>query len=110
MCSSDLNPKKYLSLANPLTEERVYLRQSLLPSLQETWQQAASRGRQHTRGVFELAKVYLPQLADKVSEPMVGEAPKHIVQGSTIARGEDEQPLLNRRVGLVTGELLHDDV
>ena len=64
------NPKKYLSLANPLTEERVYLRQSLLPSLQETWQQAASRGRQHTQGVFELAKVYLPQLADKVSEPM----------------------------------------
>jgi phenylalanyl-tRNA synthetase beta chain len=50
--------KEYLRLTNPLSEDHVYLRESLIPSLLQV---AADnhRWREMTRGIFEIAKVYV---------------------------------------------------
>lgn len=61
----------YLVVENPLTDDRVYLRQSLWPSLQQVWQENVI-AREQTLGIFELAKIYLPA---KVS-PQVKEVVK----------------------------------
>lgn len=52
--------KNYLALENPLTDDRVYLRQSLWPSLEQVWRENPL-SREHTLGIFELAKIYLPE-------------------------------------------------
>lgn len=52
------DPEKHLKLANPLTDDRVYLRKSLVPSLIEVLEQNTITG---CKSVFELAHVYLPQ-------------------------------------------------
>jgi phenylalanyl-tRNA synthetase beta chain len=49
--------ENHLKLKNPLTDDRVYLRRSLLPSLMEVIAQNAS---QSQLSVFELAHVYHP--------------------------------------------------
>lgn len=57
---------EHLKLQNPLTEDRVYLRRSLLPSLQEV---INSNTEQTLLSVFEIANVYHPrenQLPDEV--------------------------------------------
>jgi phenylalanyl-tRNA synthetase beta subunit len=56
--SGKLNTK-VLRIANPLTDDRVVLRQSLIPSLQEVWAQNVTQ-RGEVNGVFELARVYFP--------------------------------------------------
>ncbi|MBD3279330.1 MAG: hypothetical protein GF390_01305 [Candidatus Pacebacteria bacterium] len=48
----------HLKLANPLTEDRVYLRRSLIPSLTEVISQ---NPQQEQLAVFELANVYQPR-------------------------------------------------
>ena len=53
------NPEAYIRLANPLSQEREFLRQSLLPSMLETLQ-SNSRYRQRML-LFEIGRVYLPQ-------------------------------------------------
>lgn len=52
--------KNYLALENPLTDDRVYLRQSLWPSLEQVWRENPL-SREQTLGIFELAKIYLPE-------------------------------------------------
>ena len=47
----------HLALQNPLTDDRVYLRRSLVPSLEETISQNA---REAELSVFEIANVYHP--------------------------------------------------
>ena len=49
----------YIRLANPITQEREFLRQSLLPSMLETLR-TNSRYRQRM-ALFEIGRVYLPQ-------------------------------------------------
>ncbi|MBD3250712.1 MAG: hypothetical protein GF381_04055 [Candidatus Pacebacteria bacterium] len=49
---------KHLAIANPLTEDRVYLRRSLLPSLEEAIQ---ANPNVQQLSVFELANVYHPR-------------------------------------------------
>jgi phenylalanyl-tRNA synthetase beta chain len=49
--------EEHLKLANPLTDDRIYLRRSLIPSLKE----ALDQMRTPNLTVFELANVYLPQ-------------------------------------------------
>jgi len=62
--------KKYLRLENPLTEDKVYLRQSLIPSLEAVWQENRDSNNS-TAGIFELANVYFPgATADKVVEKL----------------------------------------
>ncbi len=53
------HPDDYVRLANPLSSEREFLRQSLLPSLLETLQ-TNSRYRQRMM-LFEIGRLYLPQ-------------------------------------------------
>jgi phenylalanyl-tRNA synthetase beta chain len=53
------DPEAYIRLANPLSQEREFLRQSLLPSMLETLQ-SNSRYRQRML-LFEIGRVYLPQ-------------------------------------------------
>lgn len=48
----------HLQLANPLTEDRVYLRRSLLPSLEEV---IADNSQREELSIFELANTYQPQ-------------------------------------------------
>ncbi|MDR0463368.1 MAG: phenylalanine--tRNA ligase subunit beta [Pseudomonadales bacterium] len=61
-----INPNldQYLKMANPLTTDKVYLRQSLLPSLAAVFE-LNNISKQPT-SIFELAKVYLPSTT---SEP-----------------------------------------
>lgn len=49
---------EHLALQNPLTDDRVYLRRSLIPSLEEA---IAQNSREENLSVFELAHVYHPQ-------------------------------------------------
>jgi phenylalanyl-tRNA synthetase beta chain len=82
----------YIRLANPISQEREFLRQSLLPSMLETLR-TNSRYRQRM-ALFEIGRVYLPQpgqelpleqrrLAIALTGPVLpaswydGEAPSH---------------------------------
>lgn len=55
---SGLALSDHLKIANPLTDDRVYLRQSLLPSLAEVLDQ---NPQQPELSVFEIAHTYAPQ-------------------------------------------------
>ena len=59
---------EHLKLQNPLTEDRVYLRRSLIPSLQEVLDANPHR---HNLSVFEIANIYHPQGADLPGEQLV---------------------------------------
>jgi phenylalanyl-tRNA synthetase beta chain len=62
------NPADYVRLANPLSQEREFLRQSLLPSMLETLQ-TNSRYRQRML-LFEIGRIYLPQPGEELpAEP-----------------------------------------
>jgi phenylalanyl-tRNA synthetase beta chain len=66
----EANPADYIRLANPLSQEREFLRQSLLPSMLETLR-TNSRYRQRML-LFEIGRVYLPQLAIGATPPSHG--------------------------------------
>ncbi len=59
---------QHLKLQNPLTEDRVYLRQSLIPSLVEALE---ANPLEETLSVFELANIYLPKQNDLPTEDLV---------------------------------------
>jgi phenylalanyl-tRNA synthetase beta chain len=59
-------PANYVRLANPLSQEREFLRQSLLPSMLETLQ-TNSRYRQRML-LFEIGRIYLPQPGEELPE------------------------------------------
>ena len=62
------NPDKWLKLLNPLTEDKVYLRQSLIPSLQQVYERNQVDNHE-IAGIFELANVYFPgETRDQVNE------------------------------------------
>lgn len=64
------DPKKWLRLENPLTEDKEYLRQSLIPSLEAVYQNNNLEV-QATAGFFELANVYFPgKTRDSVDEQL----------------------------------------
>ena len=58
----------HIKLQNPLTEDRVYLRRSVLPSLQEV---IASNPTAGTVSLFELANVYHPQKSGLPAENLL---------------------------------------
>jgi phenylalanyl-tRNA synthetase beta chain len=55
--------KTHLSVSNPLSEDQVYLRRSLIPSHLEVMKSNEVRGR---RSIFEIAHVYYPRLGKKL--------------------------------------------
>lgn len=59
--------KQPLKLANPLTDDMVYLRQSLIPSHLEVVEKNKSRGEV---SIFEMANIYLPQTDDLPTEEL----------------------------------------
>jgi phenylalanyl-tRNA synthetase beta chain len=65
--------ENHLKLANPLTDDRVYLRKSLIPSLNEILDQNSF---ETDLSVFELSNVYLPQTHDQVTTALPKEALK----------------------------------
>jgi phenylalanyl-tRNA synthetase beta chain len=60
------NPDDYVRVANPLSTEREFLRQALLPSMIETLQ-SNSRFRQRML-LFEIGRVYLPQPGEELPD------------------------------------------
>jgi len=52
-----LNPKNHLKISNPLTDDLVYLRTSLIPSLLEI----ISKNNEQNIRIFEMANLYLPK-------------------------------------------------
>ena len=59
-----LQASAYLKVANPITQEREFLRQALLPSMLETLR-TNSRYRQRM-ALFEIGRVYLPQPGEEL--------------------------------------------
>jgi phenylalanyl-tRNA synthetase beta chain len=57
-------PEAYIRVANPISQEREFLRQSLLPSMLETLR-TNSRYRQRI-ALFEIGRVYLPQPGEEL--------------------------------------------
>ncbi|MBU2543204.1 phenylalanine--tRNA ligase subunit beta [Patescibacteria group bacterium] len=75
---------QHLKLQNPLTDDRVYLRRSLLPSLEEI---IASNPHKKSLSIFELANVYQPLDEGKLPQEqmllgLVSTADYRIVRGS----------------------------
>jgi len=58
-------PKDCLKLSNPLSKDLIYLRPSLLPSLQQVI--TKNKGREKIK-IFEMANVYLPQAKNQLPE------------------------------------------
>ncbi|MBT3250127.1 MAG: phenylalanine--tRNA ligase subunit beta [Candidatus Pacebacteria bacterium] len=56
---------QHLKLQNPLTDDRVYLRRSLLPSLEEI---IDTNSQQKKLSVFEIANIYPPQNSDHLPD------------------------------------------
>jgi phenylalanyl-tRNA synthetase beta chain len=61
---SPVCPEAYIRVANPISQEREFLRQSLLPSMLETLR-TNSRYRQRML-LFEIGRVYLPQPGEEL--------------------------------------------
>jgi phenylalanyl-tRNA synthetase beta chain len=61
-----IDPTAYIRVANPISQERELLRQSLLPNMLETLR-ANSRYRQRML-LFEIGRVYLPQPGEDLPE------------------------------------------
>lgn len=59
--------ESHLKLANPLTDDRIYLRKSLIPSLNEVLDQNSFVS---NLSVFEIANVYLPRENDLPEETL----------------------------------------
>ena len=57
-------PAAYIKIANPISQEREFLRQALLPSMLETLR-TNSRYRQRM-ALFEIGRVYLPQPGEEL--------------------------------------------
>lgn len=57
---SGLNPEKHLKLANPLTEDFVYLRTTLISSLLNNIN--GNQDHSNNLNLFELANIYIPQV------------------------------------------------
>ena len=55
----NLDPNQHLKLLNPLSEDWVYMRTNLLPSILNVFEQ--NKGRNYNLKVFELSHVYLPR-------------------------------------------------
>lgn len=84
----------YIGLANPISQERQLLRQSLLPSLLETL--STNRRYRQRMALFEIGKVYWPQAG-------AAPHPTSLPEGG----GTEELPLEQRYLGIaVTGPLL----
>jgi phenylalanyl-tRNA synthetase beta chain len=62
----ETEPADYLELANPLTEDLVYLRQSLIPSLLQV--NALNQSRHQKIRLFELANIYLKRGKNQLPE------------------------------------------
>ncbi len=62
----DANPDDYVRVANPLSTEREFLRQSLLPSMVETLQ--SNRRFRQRMLLFEIGRVYLPQPGEELPD------------------------------------------
>jgi phenylalanyl-tRNA synthetase beta chain len=60
------DPSRYLKLANPITPERVYMRQSLLPTLLDAL--ALSLRERERVALFEIGRVYLPRAGEVLPE------------------------------------------
>ncbi|MCC6711621.1 MAG: phenylalanine--tRNA ligase subunit beta [Candidatus Pacebacteria bacterium] len=77
---------EHLSLANSLTEDKVYLRRSLIPSLLEI---VANNTQENNLAIFELANVYHPQENDLPNETlhlaMVSQKPLRETKGDLLA-------------------------
>jgi phenylalanyl-tRNA synthetase beta chain len=58
------NPNDYIRIANPISQEREFLRQSLLPTMLETLR-TNSRYRQRMV-LFEIGRVYFPQAGEEL--------------------------------------------
>ncbi|MGB9707033.1 MAG: hypothetical protein ACPLXP_03110, partial [Microgenomates group bacterium] len=61
----EINPKDCLKIANPLTEDLVYLRPSLISSLLEV---IAKNSNYQKIKIFELANIYIPQKPNQLPE------------------------------------------
>lgn len=59
-------PEKYLQLSNPLSQELVYLRPSLLPSMLQAV--AVNQAQREKIKLFELANIYLPRGKQKLPD------------------------------------------
>jgi phenylalanyl-tRNA synthetase beta chain len=62
---SGFSLEEHLKLQNPLTDDRVYLRRSLIPSLQEV---LSNNSDHHDLSIFEIANVYHPRKNDLPDE------------------------------------------
>lgn len=63
-----LNPEEHLKITNPLSEDLVYMRTTLIPSLFEVM--AKNQAENEKIRIFELANVYLPTVENKLPEEM----------------------------------------
>jgi phenylalanyl-tRNA synthetase beta chain len=63
---SQVHPEDYIRVANPISQEREFLRQSLLPSMLETLR-TNNRYRQRML-LFEIGRVYLPQPGEELPQ------------------------------------------
>lgn len=81
--ASGLALDQHLKLANPLSDDRVYLRRSLVPSLEEVIAQNSQR---KTLSVFEVAHIYQPQTGElplqELHLALVSTQPLREVRGS----------------------------
>lgn len=62
----DLNPEYHLMLANTISEEIKYMRQTLLPSLIKNVKD--NTGKKDILKLFEIAKIYIPRKSDLPDE------------------------------------------
>jgi len=105
---------RHLQLANSLTEDKVYLRRSLSPSLQET---IANNPQVENLSVFELANVYHPQENELPNETMllslVSQKPLAIVKGdfeALLRKFYLTKPVVKQKNGESYGEILVDSI
>jgi phenylalanyl-tRNA synthetase beta chain len=86
-------PEEYIRLANPISQERELLRQSLLPTMLETLR-TNSRYRQRML-LFEVGRVYLPQAGEELplEQRRLAVALTGTVQPASWQQGDDP-PLL----------------
>lgn len=86
-----LDPKSRIKLYNPLNEDMVYMRGSLLPSLMQI--AGENEGLKPDQSLFELSNVYAPRGAD--------ELPDEISMLSVVLTGKDGAKLFSAAKGII---------
>lgn len=96
----NFEPQNYLRLANPISEQHVFLRQSLLTNMLQNVR--SNQYNYSEAGLFEIGRIFLPIPGEYLREPMGESIPYQGKRLGILCYGPDSSAIFSRVKGLVS--------